>query len=84
MTIKFIYLDYIKSLKQDPYSGNGVNVSVIHYAFNPAISYGQSVYGLQTEGIVTSDMLTPYTLSYDDLPDPSINIQNLLLVGAIS
>ena len=52
--------------------------SVIHYV-QPAISYGQSVYGLQTEGIVTSDMLTPYTLSYDYLPDPTINIQDLAI-----
>jgi len=51
--------------------------SIIHYA-QPAVSYGQSVYGLETDGIVTSNMLDAYTLSYSDLPfglPPSI--QNL-------
>ena len=52
--------------------------TVVHY-FQPAISYGQSIYGLQTDGIVTSGMITPYTLSYSDLPDPSISIQDLVI-----
>jgi len=57
---------------------NGKKNSVIHY-MQPAFSYGQSIYGLQTKGIVTSDMLTPFTLSYTGLPDPSINIQDLAI-----
>ena len=72
-----IYLSGLFKIgKTRPLFGNGSSASVIHYG-QPAISYGQSIYGLQTEGIVTSDMLTPYTLSYDNLPDPSINIQDL-------
>ena len=34
---------------------------------------------MQTDGIVTSSMITPYTLSYSDLPDPSISIQDLAI-----
>lgn len=51
---------------------------IIHY-IQPAISYGQSIYGLETDGIVTSSMLTPYTLSYSGLPDLAINIQDLTI-----
>ena len=50
--------------------------SVIHY-MQPAISYGQSIYGLETQGIVTSDMLTAFTLDYSSLPSPSVTIQDL-------
>jgi len=64
--------------KTKPLFRKGEKPSVIHYV-QPAISYGQSVYGLQTEGIVTSDMLTPFTLNYSGLPDPSINIQDLAI-----
>jgi len=52
--------------------------TIIHY-IQPAISYGQSVYGLQTDGIVTSSMITPYTLSYSGLPDLAININDLAI-----
>jgi len=52
--------------------------TIVHY-FQPAISYGQSIYALQTDGIVTSGMITPYTLSYSNLPDPSISIQDLAI-----
>ena len=62
-----------KSLFRRSNSGN-----IIHY-IQPAISYGQSIYGLQTDGIVTSNMITPYTLSYSGLPDPAINIQDLAI-----
>lgn len=76
------YQAYLSGLfkigKTKPFFRRGRKSSVIHYA-QPAISYGQSIYGLQTEGIVTSEMLTPYTLSYSGLPDPSINIQDLAI-----
>ena len=52
--------------------------AIIHY-IQPAISYGQSIYGLQTDGIVTSSMITPYTLSYSGLPDLAINIKDLAI-----
>ena len=52
--------------------------SVIHY-MQPAFSYGTSIYGLETDGIVTSNMLTPFTLDYSSLPNPSINIQQLAI-----
>ena len=57
---------------------NGKKNSVIHY-IQPAFSYGQSRYGLKTDGIVTSAMLTPYTLDYSALPSPSISIQDLAI-----
>tara|TARA_B110000879_G_scaffold207690_1_gene291840 strand:+ start:30 stop:1256 length:1227 start_codon:yes stop_codon:yes gene_type:complete len=62
-----------KSLFRKKNSGN-----IIHY-IQPAISYGQSVYGLQTDGIVTSSMITPYTLSYSGLPNSTININDLAI-----
>jgi hypothetical protein len=61
-----------------PLFGKGSSASVIHYA-QPAISYGQSVYGLQTNGIVTSDMLDEYMIDYSSLNPLSINIQDLAI-----
>lgn len=62
-----------------PLFRKGKESSVIHYA-QPAISYGQSVYGLETDGIVTSNMLDAYTLSYSDLPfSLPLNIQDLAI-----
>ena len=64
--------------KFKPLFRRGEKNSVIHY-MQHAISYGQSIYGLETQGIITSDMLTPYTLDYSSLPSPSIDIQDLAI-----
>jgi len=64
--------------KSRPLFKQGKKSDVTHY-LQPAISYGQSIYGLETQGIITSDMLTPYTLDFSNLPSASVSIQDLAI-----
>lgn len=76
------YQAYLSGLfkwgKTNPLFKKNGKKSIIHYG-QFGISYGQSIYGLKTDGIVTSAMLTPYTLDYSGLPNPAITIQDLAI-----